>query len=389
LIGEKIFDRRVGLVASLLFSLSGYLILNNISIGAVNFGAPLFWFSYWIFLISLKKKKISIFIISFIILLLASTITYSAIIFIPYYLICMFYTYKYTLKAILFSLSLSLLAVGIAYSPLLYVFNAQTLFTLLSPQNTLTFSFYLPIKLIDNFILLVSAFFQGKKTYALFVSLVASFLLIRSNFKKQIIYTISPILYVLLFLSLKSGPIFPWWSLISAPFIYISLGIGIIFLFQIKPRFFMVVPIIVLVVFLFQEHGDCTWGNNSTYVKQAAQEILVASRLIKFQEGYREDNFYKIIVSTPMEDNWHTTPVLYWLEVLTNSRYIKLVNFGESIEQTYNDDYIFWLCKDYENEQQDKQCFNKYIQGKNQYQLVDIMPIKAPTYFGYILKKVK
>ncbi len=390
LIGRELVDLWVGLVSALFVSLSADLIFNANPIQAVNFGLPLFWLSYWLFLRSLKKRKTHLFVVSFGILLLASTITYSSVIFIPYYLLFMFYTYKYTVKKIVLTLIAASVAVAVAYSPLLFALNFQTIFAHLSPHNILTFSYTMPVRFVNNAVPMVSGIFLTSGVYTVFVLPVFVFLLVDgSNIRKRFVYIITPAIYLLFISSIKLGNIKSWWLMITEPFILIGLGFGIVSLWQAKYRLFSVIFVLILAQCLFQGYDNAVhWGNSSTAAKKTAREILATSEAIKLQENYKNNNFFQVIVSTTWQDNWHTTPVLYWLEVLTNKKYVRLVNYGESVEQTNNDNYIFWLCLGYGNETRNKLCFNKYIKNKNQYSLADTTFTQvAPEYFGYILKK--
>jgi 4-amino-4-deoxy-L-arabinose transferase-like glycosyltransferase len=387
LIGKEIIDQRTGLISAVFYSLSAHFILNQI--GAVNFAAPLFWISYWLFLRSLKKKEILLFSISFGVLLLSSTITYSAIIFIPYYLIIMFYIYKYRINKILLTLTAALLLVAIWYSPLLFTFNIQMLFARMSPLRVLTFSYNLPIIFFTNTIALVSELFLKKKVYILSIFPIFAFLFIAPNLRKKFFYIITPVIYLLVFASVKSGEIYPWWFLISEPFILISLGFGVVSLWQAKQQILAIASVVILVHLLFQGYYCQHWGNSLIHAKQIAKEIILASKTIEIQQKYKNNNFFQVVLSTATEDSWHTTTLLYWLEVLTNKKFVKLENRDESVIQVNKDNYVFWFCLDYADENTKRSCFNKYIKSKNQYYLVNTMPIREGPYFGYILKNIE
>lgn len=391
-IGKLLGNKLMGLLSAGLFALSAPIVWNSNCITAVYFGAPLFWVSYVLLLLSVRRgMQRPLFMLSLFILLLSSTITYSSLVFLPYFLCIPFIKHRYSFWAMACYGVFSFVVFLLLYSPLILYFGTG-FWSYFSPANAISADQNF-IKNVFSIIAILQQNLFWKHAPLLFVSAVFYILVIIKNHRnfRSILWVVMPPVYLILVASVKHGPVFDHYFTILYPFIFIVLVYPIVVFWKNHKKVGYLLFIVIALGLLL----DCVSAEFSYFSNAADNDMLLTEMVAKtvlqeaknLSRGTASQNTYKVIISMGDNESWTSSSVLYSLETLTHRRYVKIVNGGESFEQTGGDEYIFWICEDFYSEKKNKICYNTFIRSKKDYSVIKEFSFQTPRYYGYVLQR--
>lgn len=387
LIGEQIADRLVGLFTAMLYALCSQVVWFSNCITAVYMGTPLFFLAFLLLLLSVKERmRTWVYIASLLVLLLSSTIAYASLVFVPYFLLLPFVRKKHTLVDTIYYGLFLLVVFMWFYAPLIFYFQSDFWLSF-SPFNTMQLYEDIGQKIIYIINLIQNNLFSMNK-YFLFIPVcfyVIAVMQKRCDIKK-VLFMMVPIVWLIGIGAIKHGPVYDHYFTITHPFVFMLMVYPIAVFWQTNRHVLarlLVLAVMVSLVYFVSARWNYFAGPNENGPRLAQ---IVANVIPHEVNTYTITN-YQVKVSMGEDDGWTTPSILYFLETTTGNKYVRVINYNESVEQTSGDDYLFWICKDYEEEEVHRQCYIRYVMPLTDYKLMKILDLQNSRYAGYLLKK--
>lgn len=367
-IGKKLFDIQTGIVASFVVATAQYFVRQGSWMYSGPLATPLFLFSFLFFIQWLETKKMILFALSVVGLVVASFVSYAILIYLPVALVIFLligedqYGLKMTTKALIGAVSL----IGLFYSPLFFLDPIGS-FQAFNPISFLGFNFQDFFKSYVVFTSIIDSTFLSVSKLVLFLSTAGAvfyFIRLPKKNKLAITYSIAAILLPVVLFGFRVDALpfsMHYFDAVIPLIVIIFCGMIVSLVKASKNIIWRVGIIVALIIMLISITDNFRYRpyetNQFQQTETIAREILRESERITQKNNVDRADFYRVFVYQQDQPSWINGPALwYQLERMSGKKIVSLIPRTDQFVQLNRDDIIFVYCLWYKNALEDLRC---------------------------------
>jgi 4-amino-4-deoxy-L-arabinose transferase-like glycosyltransferase len=398
-IGKKLFDIQTGIVASLVVATAQCFVRQGSWMYSGPLATPLFLLSLLLFIQWLETKKMLLFVLSVVGLVVASFVSYAILIYLPAVLVIFLligedqYGLKMTAKVFIIAMS----SIGLFYGPLFFLDPIGS-FLAFNPISFLGFNFQGFFRSYIVFISTIDSTFLSVSKLALYLSTAGAFFyFIRLPQKNKLatIYVIAATLLPVVLFAFRVDALpfsVHYFDAVIPLLVIIFCGMILSLVKASRNSIWRGGIIVALIIMLISAADNFRYrpyeANQFQQTETIAREIIRESERIKQKNNSDYNNFYRVFVYQQDQPSWINGPALwYQLERISGKKIVSLIPRADQFVQLNRDDIIFVYCLWYKAGPNDLRCQQDFQKDYPNHEFRYTMKMDLQTTFSVYQRK--